>query len=432
MNDLSADILIIGGGPGGAAAAIEAVGRGLDVIVVDKSSFPRDKCCGDGLTTGALRHLDELGLDPAAVPSWQIIEDVFVRTPSGRERAFPLPSPASDAQGSFAAVARRRELDAELLALAGKVGAEVYQRHELTGLQQTDEGVRATVTGPAAQLSITARYAIAADGMWSPTRKLLGIDTNGYRGDWHAFRQYFNNVTGRANKDLLVWFEPDLLPGYAWSFPVSHGSANVGFGVLRKPGQSVQAMKGLWADILARPHVVEALGPTATPEDSHRAWPIPARLGKLPFSNGRVLFVGDALAAADPMTGEGIGQALETGRAAAVSIAESGSGNSGSDDRSSDDSGSDDSGSDEFAQRVRSGYEDELRRGMMRDHRLAGALSSVLASKGGIEASVTIAGASNWTRSNFARWLFEDYPRAALVTPRRWRRGLFSSPGAFR
>jgi geranylgeranyl reductase family protein len=411
VNTISTDVLIIGGGPGGSAAAIEAVGLGLDVVVVDKATFPRDKCCGDGLTTGALRHLDQLGFDPATVPSWRPIQDVYVRTPGGRERLFPLPAPTADGNGVFAAVARRSELDAELLALAERRGAAVRQQHELTAIAQSPGGVDATIASPSGELAVAARYAIAADGMWSPTRKMLGIDTGGYRGDWHAFRQYFNNVTGRAAEDLLVWFEPDLIPGYAWSFPVGDGSANVGFGVLRKPGQSVQSMKDLWPSILERPHVAEALGRSAVPEANHRAWPIPARLGGLPFTDGRVLFVGDALAAADPMTGEGIGQALETGRAAVEAI------NCGPADDPA---------------RTRREYERQLRRGMMRDHRLANGLSSVLGTAIGVEASVVTAGATGWTRSNFARWLFEDYPRASLGTPHRWRRGLFSSPGAFR
>ena len=111
--DLSTDIVVIGGGPGGSAAAIEAARAGLDVAVIDKAVFPRDKCCGDGLTTGALRHLDDLGLAPATVPSWRPIGEVYVRTPSGRERLFPLPlADSSDgghegARGLYAAVARR-------------------------------------------------------------------------------------------------------------------------------------------------------------------------------------------------------------------------------------------------------------------------------------------------------------------------------------
>lgn len=406
-------MVIVGGGPGGAAAAIEASRSGLDVIVVDKASFPRDKCCGDGLTTGALRQLEELGLDPASVASWRTIEDVYVRTPSGQQKLFPLPSPHRPGTGAgvFAAVARRRDLDAALLALAADQGAAVFQQHTLVDLTQTDRAVTATVDGVGGRVTIEAKHLIAADGMWSPTRKLLGIDIDNYRGDWHAFRQYFNNVSGAANRDLLVWFEPELLPGYAWSFPVGDNTANVGFGILRQPGQSVQVMKDLWPRILARPHIVEALGPQAEPESTHRAWPIPARLGQLPFSEGRVLFVGDALAAADPMTGEGIGQAIETGRMAANAVS------AGNVDRD--------------PTVISDRYESELRAGMMKDHRLANLLSAALRSPRRVDAAVSIAGVSAWTRKNFARWLFEDYPRAALATPRRWQRGLLNSPGAF-
>src|SRR5437763_799350 len=130
----SCDVLVVGGGPAGAAAAIRGAAAGLSVVVCDKASFPRDKTCGDGLTTTALRRL--------------------------------------------------------------------------TG-----------VDGP-------------------------------HLGEWHAFRQYF---TGVADRRLWVFFEPDLLPGYAWIFPVAGGRANVGFGLPRRPGMSVRPMAGQWRDLLDRP-----------------------------------------------------------------------------------------------------------------------------------------------------------------------------------
>jgi geranylgeranyl reductase family protein len=400
------DILIVGAGPAGTAAAITASRRGLSVRVIDKARFPRDKCCGDGLTTGALRRLEDLGVSPDRIPSWQPVDKIALSSPSGREFRFPL-----DGVGQFAAVARRQELDAALVDQARSVGVTIDEGHALQALRTTATGVAADVSieGQSDIVSVEARYLVAADGMWSPTRKLLGLSDGTYRGEWHAFRQYFTGVTGRAATDLLVWFEPDLLPGYAWSFPVAGGAANVGFGIFRRPGQSVQVMKSLWADLLARPQVVEALGPQAEAEAPHRAWPIPARLGGLPVAQGPVLFVGDAAAAADPMTGEGIGQALETGQDAVTAIA--------------------DHLDDPIL--VGKSYRSGLDRGMIRDHRLAGALSGVLGNRRGAEWSIRIAASNDWTRRNFARWLFEDYPRAALATPHRWHRRLFTSPGAY-
>ncbi|NDA54283.1 MAG: FAD-dependent oxidoreductase, partial [Actinobacteria bacterium] len=73
------DVLVVGAGPAGIAAAVTAHRAGLRVVVIDKASFPRDKCCGDGLTTGALRLLEQLGLPPASVPSWTPCRDVTLR-----------------------------------------------------------------------------------------------------------------------------------------------------------------------------------------------------------------------------------------------------------------------------------------------------------------------------------------------------------------
>ena len=123
-----------------------------------------------------------------------------------------------------------------------------------------------------------------------------------------------------AARELTVWFEPDLLPGYAWSFPIGGGAANVGFGIQRGGSYQVGDMGALWRELRARPHIRGLLGPDAVDEGPPRAWPIPARVDEAVLASGPVLFVGDAAMATDPMTGEGIGQALLTGRWAAESI----------------------------------------------------------------------------------------------------------------
>jgi flavin-dependent dehydrogenase len=252
-------------------------------------------------------------------------------------------------------------------------------------------------------------WVVAADGMWSPTRRALGLAPEGYLGEWHAFRQYVSNVTGPAASELFVWFDADLLPGYAWSFPLPGNRANVGFGMLRDDARPTREMAAVWRDILARPHVRAALGDDFEPEGRHTAWPIPARIDSAVRSSGRVLFVGDAVCATDLLTGEGIGQALETGRLAASAITEG--------IRPAD---------------VRARYSALLDRHFVADHRMSSVLSGLLAGRRTTELALRIVDTSDWTRRNFARWMFEDEPRAGVFTPRRWHKGFLSRPGAYR
>jgi flavin-dependent dehydrogenase len=312
-------------------------------------------------------------------------------------------------------VARRRELDASILELARKAGAEVLDGTPCTGARPRREGVE--VEGSDGDVVLMARHVIGADGAWSPLRRHLGASVPGYRGEWHAFRQYFVNVGPEASSRLFAWFEPDFLPGYAWSFPVADGVANVGFGIWRGGQWRVGAMGALWREILARPHIREVLGPDAIAEGPHRAWPIPAAIGAQPLTVGRALFVGDAAAAADPLTGEGIGQALATGTWAAESILSATRGSAAAD------------GDAEAAARA---YRQRVKHELAADHKMSELLSRAMSHRRGARTAIRLASLTPWTRRNFARWLFEDYPRAMTFTPRRWHRGMFSGPGAFR
>lgn len=396
------DALIVGAGPAGIAAAITLHRAGRSVLVVDRATFPRDKICGDGLTTSALRELDALGLDPATVPSWIEVSSALVRSPSGREVVFPFP----EGEGLYGAVCRRTDLDLALVQHARALGVEVVEGASFDDLHPTSGGQLVDIVGVGV---VDAAWVIAADGMWSPVRRSIGLDEPGYRGEWHALRQYVADVSPQAASELVVWFEPDLLPGYAWSFPLADGSANVGFGILRGGSYPVSAMSALWRDLLQRPHIREFLGPDASPQGQAKAWPIPAHIDRATIAHERVLLVGDAATATDPMTGEGIGQALLTGRWAAEAIASSAD-----------------------AAEVRRTYEHSVQSHLGVDHRFAERLTSILRRPLGARGAVRLAGATAWTRRNFGRWLFEDYPRALILTPHRWHRRMFTGPGAYR
>lgn len=393
---------MVGAGPAGAASAITMARGGASVLLIDKAEFPRDKCCGDGLTTGALRHLEALGFDPKSVPSWQVVDDIVVRGPRGRSVTFPLPRH----QGMFAAVARRAELDAALVDLARDHGVDVQTGHALERAATSDAGITLTIAGLG---KVQTSFVVGADGMWSPLRRMLGAQLAGYRGDWHAFRQYFTNVSDRAQRELMIFFDADLLPGYAWSFPLGDGHVNVGFGILRGEQLDGTAMARRWDDLFERRHVRSFLGDHAIPVGSRKAWPIPTRLPGPVLAAGRAVFVGDAAALGDPMTGEGIGQALASGVGAANAIV----GSHGSPDA------------------VRSHYESWVQANLAPDTQMANWLSRALRHRKGARAAIAVAGLTPWTRRNFARWLFEDEPRGVLLTPKRLHRGFLHRDGAF-
>ncbi|MDA8290959.1 MAG: geranylgeranyl reductase family protein [Actinomycetota bacterium] len=409
---LDADVLVVGAGPAGSSASATLARRGLDVVVADRARFPRDKCCGDGLTTGALRRLERLGLEPRHVPSFTWVRGLSVLSPDGRLVDLPLDRGGSPA----AAVARRTDLDAALLALARSAGATVLEHSSLEALEVGHDGERPCRARLAGGTEVRSRYVVGADGAWSTVRSLLGAaprrEASRAAGGWHAFRSYATTSALRSRELLVVAFEPGLLPGYLWSFPVGAGAANVGIALRRGPGTSGRALAAAWREALASTFLTSLLGEGAALESPARSWPIPDGIDRVEVSDrsGRVLYAGDAAHAADPFTGEGIAQALHTGTAAAEALAEGSRRDPGG-----------------AARR----YAAEVRRTLAVEHRIGRALSSVASRALGAEAIVRAAGVSASTRRAAGRWLFEDVPRSLPLSPSTWRRGVLGAPAPY-
>ncbi len=399
-----ADVIVVGGGPSGVSTACRLVDAGMSVILIDKAHFPRDKCCGDGLTTSALRELESLGVDPRILPSWRIVTQTTWRSPYGNTIAIGVPN-----DGIRIGVVRRNELDAALLEHGKQRGVDVREGHAFSDAVVVQNEVRVALTSGD---TLTSAFLVGADGAWSPVRKAVSPPTGQpYLGDIHAFRQYVTGVTGIARDQLCVSFERDILPGYFWSFPSGDGGANIGFGIERRAGKSVSWMKQWWSEALTRTHLREWLGPRASAEAPHRAWPIPTslRASELTSLNGRVFFVGDAARAVDPLTGEGIGQALLTGRRCAEAIAASNG----------------------DPLRAASLYRQAIRRGLQCDNDFARVLARVVSHPLGAHAAVTLSNKGPQRGRYAIRWVFEDHPRARLLTPWRWKGRFTPTSGAF-
>lgn len=403
------DVIVVGAGPGGSAAATALARAGREVLLVERAGFPRDKTCGDGLTTAALRELDLLGVDVAASPSWRVAHEVHLHGPTGASTSYRLPS----GHGTYSAIVRREELDEALARHAVAAGAELLEGTQVTGVRQDPDRIHVTTREGSV---LEAPWMIGADGVWSPTRRALGRAEAGYRGEWHALRQYVVDVGPAAAEAIHVWFEPDILPAFVWSFPLGDGSVNVGFGVRRDSGWPVGSLGRLWRELLDRPAIRSVLGPDAHGVGVPRAWPIPARVHRTTVADGRALWVGDAAAATDPLSGEGIAQALTTARLAASAV-----------ERARHRPGGD--SADPTA--VAAGYERAVHASLDLDARLADWLSRrVLGRPTTARIGLAAAGWNDWTRRNFVRWLFEDYPRALLATPRRWAQHSLHGEGA--
>ena len=285
--------MVVGAGPAGAAAALEARRLRPDaaVLLVDRSSFPRDKACGDGLGPHAVDELAELGAREV-LDGYPPIRGLRLRSPGGLEVA------GDPARPNY--VVPRAVLDARLVAAAQAAGAELRCGRAVRRLEQRDREV--VVDG-----ELAARVVVGADGANSTVRRLIGARANPDRALAIAVRGYAPAPPGRPEQ-LIAWVAEGW-PAYVWSFPTGTGVANVGYGLLRS------RFDGGRAELHRRLH---DLLPGARPDpDSLRAHHLPFSSFRPPPGRGRVLLAGDAASLVNPLSGEGIYYALASGRLAA-------------------------------------------------------------------------------------------------------------------
>ena len=325
------DLLVIGGGPSGAATGYWAARHGLDVAVVEKATFPREKTCGDGLTPRAVTQLRAMGLGDRLAGCHQVDGLRII----AHHRTLELAWPRHSVHPDHGYVIRRRELDTFVAEHAAAAGAVLHQGTEATA-PELEQGhlVGATVkdTATGATRSIRAPWIVVADGSNSRFGRALGTARDRTYPQGVAIRGYFES----PNHDDR-WIESALdvrdrngsaMPGYGWVFPVGDGTVNVGLGLLSTFRDWKQInTTALWHEFTHTLPDHWEIDPDA-PLDPPSGGRLPMAGSVGPKQGPNWLLVGDAGGTINPFNGEGIDSAYETGRTAASLIAEAhGTGN---------------------------------------------------------------------------------------------------------
>ena len=323
---IEADVVIVGAGPAGSTAAYHLAQAGLDVVVAEKAAFPREKVCGDGLTPRAVKQLIAMGIDTSPAAGW--IHNHGLRILGGGMR-IEMPWPELASYPSYGLVRPRQDFDELLARTAQKAGAVLHEQAAVTEPIRDERTGRVEGFTTKDGTAYRGRVTIVADG--NSTRFSLRLDRQRRedRPMGVAYRRYFKSP--RHDDDWLEsWLElwdgtskdSKLLPGYGWIFGVGDGTSNVGLGILNTTeafGRTdYRAMLDRWvASLPPEWGFVEgnATGPT-------RGAALPMGFNRQPQYADGALLVGDAGGLVNPMNGEGIAYAMESGRLAAEVIAQ--------------------------------------------------------------------------------------------------------------
>ena len=316
-----ADVIVVGAGPGGSSTAHALAQAGLDVLLLEKTSFPREKVCGDGLTPRAVKTLVDMGIDTS--PANGFIQNRGLRILGGGVK-LELLWPELASYPNYGLVRPRLDFDDLLAQHAQKAGARLQTLTNVTGPVVENGrivGVTAKVGPDKTPTTYRAPVTIACDGVSARLAISQGINKRDDRPMGVAVRRYYESP--RHDDDMLEsWLElrtptGDLLPGYGWVFGVGDGTSNVGLGILN----TTKAWKDTnYKDLMAR--WTSSMPKEWQYDEEHARGPIrgaalPMGFNRQPHYRDGMLLVGDAAGAVNPFNGEGIAYAMESGRLAA-------------------------------------------------------------------------------------------------------------------
>ena len=312
------DVVVVGGGPAGAAAAARLAGRGLSTVLVDRASFPRDKVCGDFVGPMALAELDDLGLAGlAAFSATSMMSDIALHVDA--DPAAPLRVPRVPGMPGYGRVIPRLQLDAWIQDAARQAGATVLDGRKAEVVQQAPDAITVRGHGPEGPWQLRGRLLLGADGSNSMVARTLRGGAPPSADRMLAVRAYFDDVDGPENLGD-VWFRGDTFPGYHWLFPTAGGSANVGVGMLTAtypPSGFSRNLRDMLLRLIAEDGTARRRLRGARMRGRVLGHPLTTYNPRLPLVGDRIMLLGDAAGLINPLNGEGIQYALHSARWAA-------------------------------------------------------------------------------------------------------------------
>src|SRR5215218_5910857 len=309
------DLVVVGAGPGGSSAAYHSAKTGLNKLLIDRQEFPSDKTCGDGLMPHAASEIALMGLaDWLDSPHHGKFTGFSIYTHTAYLRQSVPPT----LHGPRGYVVRRKETDARLLERATSAGAHLRARVRATDLVRSASG-RVTgleATNSSQSLRLEAPLVVVADGVGGFAGKGMKAHQNAV-----ARRQYFSGVDGPDKQDLHVFITEDMNShgaGYGWVFYFGDGRANVGAGVSTKTlERTARNLKDFFDRFLEEPELAYWLK-DAECEGPALSWSLKMGMGGAKRYAEGLMTVGDAASLIHPISGEGVGYAIECGRLAAA------------------------------------------------------------------------------------------------------------------
>ncbi|MFB9929417.1 geranylgeranyl reductase family protein [Amycolatopsis halotolerans] len=327
--DHDAEVIVVGAGPAGSTVATYLARAGVDVLLLEKTVFPREKVCGDGLTPRGVKQLIDLGLDTSEEAGW--VRSRGLRILTG-DLTLEFDWPDLTDYPPYGVSRTRHDFDDLLAKTAVKAGARLYERTTVTSAITNASGrvvgVEAKVGPEKTPVSYRAPLVLACDGVSARLALSVGIDKNEKRPMGVAVRRYYKSPKHDdpfIEGHLELWDrsdprDPKLLPGYGWAFPLGDGTVNVGLGMLSTSASfrntDYRALLRQWLD--------------GTPEEwGYReenaigkvgGAGLPMGFNRTPHYRDGLLLLGDAGGMVSPFNGEGISAAMESAQLAAEAV----------------------------------------------------------------------------------------------------------------